>query len=91
MTEPNSVTIVAHDIPHTFILFPRMIADPGYTYAKLAFLMKGISPEGFGKAFGRVADPSLVHAFGPGAKPIERSEGAPKRPRGLRRLLAGWK
>jgi hypothetical protein len=84
-------TVVAHDIPHTFILFPRMIADPAYTYAKLAFLVKGISPEDFGKAFGRVADPSLVHAFGPGAKPIERRASAPERPKGISRLLAGWK
>jgi hypothetical protein len=84
-------TLVAHEIPHTFILFPRMVADPGYAYRKLAFLVGAIGPEAFAEAFARVADPALVHAFGPGAKPIERRESAPKRPRGLHGLLAGWK
>jgi hypothetical protein len=84
-------TLVANEIPHTFILFPRMVADPGYTYRKLAFLVGGIGPDAFGKAFARVADPALVHAFGPGARKMDRREPAPGRPRGLRRLLAGWK
>jgi hypothetical protein len=84
-------TLVANDIPHTFILFPRMVADPDYTYGKLAFLMKGVSRAAFGGAFGRVADPALVHVFGPGAGKIDRREPAPRRPRGLRRLLPSWK
>jgi hypothetical protein len=84
-------TLVENDIPHTFILFPRMVADRDYTYAKLEFLMKGISERAFGAAFGRIAEPSLVHAFGPGAKKIERTESAPRPPGGLRRLLGAFK
>jgi hypothetical protein len=83
-------TLVANDIPHTFILFPRMVADADYTYSKLEFLMRGISPGAFREAFGRVAEPSLVHAYGPGEKKAEVSEPAPKRPGGLRSLLRVW-
>jgi hypothetical protein len=56
-------TLAAHDIPHTFILFPRMVTDPAYTYRKLEFLMKGISFETFKGAFVRTSDPSLVHKY----------------------------
>ncbi len=84
-------TLVAHEIPHTFILFPRMVTDPAYAYRQLEFLMKGITEERFGAAFGRVAQPSLVHEFGPGAPKPERREPLAARPRGLRRLLASLK
>jgi hypothetical protein len=58
-------TLAAHDIPHTFILFPRMVTDPAYTFRKLEFLMRGISPETFSGAFARTSDPSLVHKYEP--------------------------
>ena len=42
-------TLVVNEIPHTFILFPRMVTDPAYTYQRLEFLMKkGISSRLFG-------------------------------------------
>jgi hypothetical protein len=84
-------TLASHEIPHTFILFPRMVLDPDYTQRQLEFLVAAVSPADFRAAFGRVAQPSLVHEFGPGAPRIERREPAPSRPRGLRRLLADWK
>jgi hypothetical protein len=83
-------TLVANEIPHTFILFPRMVTDPDYTYSRLEFLMQGISPRSFRAAFGQVAQPSLIHAFGPGSKKIERVEPAAGKPRGVRRLLGVW-
>jgi hypothetical protein len=81
-------TLVAHEIPITFIGFPRMVADPDYTRAKLAFLLAGVSRDRFRAAFERLADPSLVHSFGPGAPKVARPE-VPARRRGvLARLLA---
>src|SRR5580658_7081176 len=57
-------TLVTHDIPHTFILFPRMIHDPAYVRGKLDYLMRGVRDEAFVTAFLKVADVSLVHCFG---------------------------
>jgi hypothetical protein len=84
-------TLASHEIPHTFILFPRMVSDPAYVYRQLEFLMKGISPGRFGAAFEKVARPALVHEFGPGGPRPERREPPAKRPRGLRRILAALK
>jgi hypothetical protein len=61
--------LVVHEIPHTFILFPRMVTDPGYTYDRLAYLMRGISRPDFEGVFNRIADKSMVHDFSHGAKP----------------------
>jgi hypothetical protein len=88
-------TLVAHEIPHTFILFPRMVSDPAYTHRKLEFLMKrGITYETFLGAFKRTADPSLVHSYGqvtdePAPRLAEPPAGAPirKLPLGLGRLF----
>jgi hypothetical protein len=84
-------TLVANDVPITFIQFPRMVTDPDYAYLKLEFLVKAIGRAEFGRAFERVADPSLVHAFGPGIAKVERTEPAPRRRRrGLRAFLRTW-
>jgi hypothetical protein len=87
-------TLVAHEIPHTFILFPRMVADPAYAYRKLEFLMTRISSfEVFKGAFHRTADPSLVHTYaklaGGARAPAQPPAGAPPRklPLGLGRLF----
>jgi hypothetical protein len=83
-------TLVENEIPHTFILFPRMVVDSEYTYRQLGFLVSGIGPAAFREAFVRVADPSLVHTFGAGSPKIERAPLPAGRPRGLRRLLGSW-
>lgn len=80
-------TLVAHEIPHTFILFPRMVNDPAYTFEKLEYVLKGAGRDRFLGAFGRIADPSLVHSFGPGAAKIERAPLPGRRPRGLSALF----
>lgn len=82
------LTLVRNEIPFTFIEFPRMVRDPGYTRAKLAFLASSRTQEQFDAAFGRSADPALVHAFGPGAPRIERAP-LPSRRRSLWSRLLG--
>jgi hypothetical protein len=92
-------TLVVNEIPHTFILFPRMVTDPAYTYQRLEFLMKkGISFETFQGAFARTADPSLVHRYErvpdilDPAKPAVPPVLVPTRklPLGLGRLFPSW-
>jgi hypothetical protein len=63
--------LVVNEIPHTFLLFPRLVTDPGYTYDRLAYVLKGISREDFDAVFHRIADKSLVHDFSPEAKAAE--------------------
>ena len=60
-------TLVVHEIPHTFLLFPRLVEDWKYTHRKLEFLAGDIAPSAFREVFERVADPSLVHQFAPHA------------------------
>lgn len=79
-------TLAENDIPTTLILFPRMVSDPSYCYGKLSFLLRETSRESFQAAFERVAMPSLVHHFGPGAPKVERRE-APARRRLLSRIF----
>jgi len=59
--------LVVHEIPHTFILFPRLVTDAGYTYDRLSFVLKGISRLDFDTVFNRIADKSLVHDFAQGS------------------------
>jgi hypothetical protein len=82
-------TLVVHEIPHTFILFPRMIADPDYCFGRLEFVLKGTGRDRFRRAFDRVADPALVHALGPGhARPAPAARPPePVRRRGVLSVL----
>lgn len=59
-----------HNIPMTFIRFPRLTSDPEYLYQKLDFLMKNISYSTFSKTFTQVVKPNLVHSF---PKQVDRS------------------
>ncbi|MBX3735732.1 MAG: EF-hand domain-containing protein [Candidatus Didemnitutus sp.] len=56
-------TLVLHDIPHTFLAFPRFACDAGYCYERLRFLLPGVSAEEFAVVFARVSDPKLIHDF----------------------------
>jgi hypothetical protein len=56
-------TLVAHDIPHTFLLFPRFACDPGYAYARLRLLLGHVPYHTFREAFLRVSNPALIHDF----------------------------
>ncbi|HTQ32174.1 MAG TPA: hypothetical protein VMI53_13265 [Opitutaceae bacterium] len=91
-------TLVAHEIPHTFLLFPRFARNADYAYARLKFLLDGVSPETFRDAFARVADPGLIHDFsrpenrpvGLGAEPYFQMQRRKRRARHtVRWTLAG--
>jgi hypothetical protein len=56
-------TLAEHNIPTTFLYFPRLAKDPEYLFQKLDFLLKGISYEKFAKAFQKISRPDLIHNF----------------------------
>ncbi len=56
-------TLVLHDIPHTFLLFPRFVQDADYAFAKLHPIFPKVARDRFDEAFRAIADPSLVHSF----------------------------
>lgn len=56
-------TLVQHDIPHTFLSFPRFACDPAYCFERLQFLLPGVSFADFAAVFARVSDPKLIHDF----------------------------
>lgn len=58
-------TLVARDIPHTFLLFPRFVQDGDYAFKKLHPIFPDVTREQFDAAFREIADPSLVHSFDP--------------------------
>lgn len=59
-------TLTVHDIPLTFLEFPRFARDAGYTRNKLRWLVGGIEPAVFDAAFARVARTDLIHDFSAG-------------------------
>ncbi len=59
-------TLVAHDIPHVFLHFPRFASDARYAFAKLRPVLGAIGEEEFTACFARVARPDLIHSFAGG-------------------------
>jgi hypothetical protein len=57
--------LVRHDVPTTFLAFPRLVRDPAYLHAKLKFLLGDISEDNFRSAFDALVRPGWVHSFGP--------------------------
>jgi hypothetical protein len=55
--------LVRHDIPITFLSYPRLVRDPDYLYAKLDFLLGDIDLASFRTAFNRIVRPEWVHKF----------------------------
>ncbi|MEJ1973318.1 MAG: hypothetical protein WDM96_12905 [Lacunisphaera sp.] len=56
-------TLVAHDIPHGFLHFPRFASDADYAYAKLRPVLGNIEREHFRACFAQIARPDLIHSF----------------------------
>lgn len=56
-------TLVARDIPHTFLLFPRFACDADYAYVRLRPILGYMPLETFRKAFALVSNPALIHDF----------------------------
>lgn len=72
-------TLTRYEVPHTFLLFPRLVEDWTYTYEKLAFLVGGVEPERFRSAFGSLARRDMVHDY-------QSGEGnSPTKPQSLER------
>lgn len=76
-------TLVAHDIPHVFLHFPRFASDAHYAFEKLRPVLGGIGEEQFTACFARVARPDLIHSFAGGLPP---DAGRPARVFARRRL-----
>lgn len=55
-------SLAAHDIPHTFLDFPRMANDANYLYTKLKPIFD-LDYQHFCEVFNRVADPTSIHDF----------------------------
>ncbi|MFC1857147.1 hypothetical protein ACFL9U_03865, partial [Thermodesulfobacteriota bacterium] len=55
--------ITIHDIPHTFLDFPRIIKDADYLYDRLSPVLGDLYYQAFKQAFDAVANPTLVHDF----------------------------
>jgi hypothetical protein len=55
--------LTRHEIPITFLAYPRLVRDPDYLYAKLNFLLGNVAPATFRMAFDRVVRPEWVHQF----------------------------
>lgn len=56
-------TLVVHEIPFTFLDFPRFVQEPRYAFRQLSPLLKDMPWEIFLATFKRIADPTLVHDF----------------------------
>jgi hypothetical protein len=56
-------TLAEHDVPTTFLSFPRFVHDPAYLYHKLEFVWSAVGYGAYLAAFQSVVDPALVHDF----------------------------
>jgi hypothetical protein len=55
--------LVRHDIPISFLAYPRLVRDPDYLYAKLNFLLGDIDLASFRIVFDRLVRPEWIHEF----------------------------
>jgi hypothetical protein len=60
--------LVRHDIPITFLSFPRHVRDPDYLFEKIRFLIGNIDLTSFRTTFAEVVRPDLVHQFTEGER-----------------------
>jgi hypothetical protein len=54
-------TLVEHDVPHTFLSFPRFAVDPTYTYDKLAWLLGDIDEDEFRRTLAEQVDAEMIN------------------------------
>lgn len=55
--------LARHNVPITFLWYPRLTQDAAYLYEKLAFLLGDRDFASFAEIFDRVRRPELVHHF----------------------------
>jgi hypothetical protein len=53
-------TLVEHDVPHTFLAFPRFASDAAYTYEKLAWMLDGITEDDLRSVLAARTDPAII-------------------------------
>ncbi len=53
--------LIDHEVPLTFLKFPRFVIDPIYLYRKLWFLFQNISYKEFLNFYNSVSKPHLIH------------------------------
>lgn len=56
-------SLTRHDIPMTFVSFPRTATDEEYLFSKLKPIFPTIGRRAFGAAFRKVSRPEFVHDF----------------------------
>jgi hypothetical protein len=58
-------TLVRHDIPMTFLSYPRLVRDPDYLHRKLNFLLSSanVDFDTFKTVFDKVVRPEWTHQF----------------------------
>jgi hypothetical protein len=66
-------TLTAHDIPTTFLDFPRLAQDPDYLYYKVRFALGGYHFDEFLRAFHVVRKPHLIHDFSSAAQHVAKT------------------
>ena len=82
-------TVARHDLPHTFLMFPRFTTDWEYTHAQLGFLAPEITADRWRQALEARVKPNLIHQ-----QPLSRFErgltvAGTMYNRGIRRPLRG--
>jgi hypothetical protein len=55
--------LVRHDVPITFLWYPRLVQDPDYLYDKLSFLIPERDSASFRRVFEQVVRVDWVHQF----------------------------
>ena len=55
--------LTLHEIPHTFLDFPRFALDVRYAWEKLHPVFETVGFPDFAAAFARVSNPELIHDF----------------------------
>jgi hypothetical protein len=63
-------TLATHDVPHTFLTFPRIVQDARYLYSKLSPVLADLDFATFEPVFQRVSRPELVHDFEMAQTPV---------------------
>lgn len=60
-----AASLVLHEVPHTFIAFPRMVYDPEYLFVQLQPVLRcQIEPKDFHEAHAELARKDFVHHRG---------------------------
>lgn len=57
--------LVRHDVPITFLWYPKLVQDPDYLFGKLRFLLPRTEIARFRPVHSMVARPDWVHQLGP--------------------------